>query len=558
MNTPHRLASLFCALVIPAAAHAVPADDLFRDAAIAPADVRVFVHLEDAAAMRAEVADRPIARFIHDAIGSGQLEKAWRSLADAAGMESAELFDVCFGRDVTLMIRGDGEAAQWALLSKMDADHSRMLVKNLRAVVETPREGAAIYAVPEQDLIVARTETRLLIGPKDHAELFHAVIPNLRRAVEQPLAAAEQPLADHPAITKARGLGGGCAGVYFRHGEPMGGWSVAVIALEGETMSLRHAAKFEHAPFTTPVTNLTWDLSPLGIFDKRAIIAMMEPTDIGGGRLESFALATLGEALISPELRANLGDSKMILIGAKDGRLENPRVEASIPTIARCYEVKDPQQALAQFDAQIVRVTRAINHLQQGEFLVVVPDEAAFRAGGLRHIDLKPAAEKYFEGLPIMHNISINWAVAKGPNGDWIVVDSDPTQLKEIVATMESEPARAPELCRSNSCGLINGEPLSRELHNLTDQAGMFVDPENVPEFRRTMRMLADLSGGIADCRWRLDRPSEQEMELEITMTLAPPESIRVTPPPPPQKSSSSPSPGGKRPARPSRARPPE
>jgi len=89
----------------------------------------------------------------------------------------------------------------------MDSARSAALVKSLRAVLNSPQNRTAIYDVPEQDLLLARTETRLLIGPKGHAELFNAVIPNLKAAIDKPLATAEQPLSDDPAMVSCEGCG---------------------------------------------------------------------------------------------------------------------------------------------------------------------------------------------------------------------------------------------------------------------------------------------------------------------------------------------------------------
>ena len=79
--------------------------------------------------------------------------------------------------------------------------------------------------LPEFELMLALSGRMLLIGPTPQPGLFDEMIPNLS---SPPLDC----LADKPAIEEARELGGGEIGLYMRHDQPMGGWSVAVARLD--------------------------------------------------------------------------------------------------------------------------------------------------------------------------------------------------------------------------------------------------------------------------------------------------------------------------------------
>ena len=52
----------------------------------------------------------------------------------------------------------------------------------------------------------------------------------------------------------------------------MGGTSAAVADVKGDRLTIRHIAKFEHAPFNRGVTKLTCDFSPVLKFKDRALM----------------------------------------------------------------------------------------------------------------------------------------------------------------------------------------------------------------------------------------------------------------------------------------------
>ena len=85
----------------------------FADSRLAPPDVALFVHVEGAAEIRKDLADRPISHWINSVIQNGEIRAAWSGLAKAANADEGRLLDVCLGQRCTFMTR---EGGQWALV----------------------------------------------------------------------------------------------------------------------------------------------------------------------------------------------------------------------------------------------------------------------------------------------------------------------------------------------------------------------------------------------------------------------------------------------------------
>ena len=107
------------------------ADDPFRAAALTPADVRLYIHVDRAAAIRAELSDRPLAKWATDLIGQGQTPLAWERLGEAARIDSEELFDKFLGNAFTVVVRGRDELTDWAVLTEVETADTRELLARL-------------------------------------------------------------------------------------------------------------------------------------------------------------------------------------------------------------------------------------------------------------------------------------------------------------------------------------------------------------------------------------------------------------------------------------------
>ncbi|MHC4129637.1 MAG: hypothetical protein ACYTF2_06650 [Planctomycetota bacterium] len=504
--------------------------DPFRAAALVPPDVRVYVHVQGAAGVRAELAHRPVMRWVESWLDRGQLPQAWQRLAAAAETDARQLFDECLGRAMTVVLRGRGDGAEWAVLTEIDPRHSAALLERLSPLTLGPKHDMGLFHLPDQELLLARGDRFVVIAPDQRSGLFYELIPNLAKP-------PPRALASEPAMDEARRLGSGRAGVFVRHAQPLGGWSVAVGDLEGGRVKLRHASRFEHAPFTTDVTTLEWDPAPVRGLEGAITLGFVEPTDIVGGRLDAFLTAALGVPLVPAELGENLGDRRITAISEIEGRLQDPPFDLLLPTVARLYEVRDAEAAWHQLDDHMVRLVGALNRFGQGAFRLEPPDPAAFEPGEPRRVNIGPLAKWILGDLPGLERVSLNWAVVAaqadagavggtvGGPGGWGVIASDPQHLEAVTKALAAAPSVDPNAAAWANCGTADGRRLARQLGTWRRQAGLLAAAPDVEALEDALDLMAELANGVDRCRWRLCRPCAECVHLEAELELSPPES---------------------------------
>jgi hypothetical protein len=526
-----------------------PAYSPFDAATLAPSDVTAYIHVDHAADLRRQLAHRPIAQWIEGLVAGGESSKAWTRLARSADLSDAELFDFVLGERFTLLVRanngqakqpdepahGDdakpkaalvqesrGAAAEWALVTGVDQAKAAQILRRLKVRVLEPRVGFAIAELPEEDVLIARDEHHLVVGPVQQSKLFYDVLPRIGANNARSLAA-------EPCMRGARSLGGGNIALFVRHTSEMGGgFSLIVGNLAGDHVAIQHSAHFDQAPFHHAVTKLTCDCSPVKAFESRALVAMIQPTDIGEGPLESFIAAMLHDSLISRDMRRNLGDRRLMVVGEEDGRQLDQPAGVLVPTLVTCIELRDKAIAGEQLDRQMVRLAKHINDVGQGTYLVEIPQACRFSPGEPRHVDLSPAMEGLAGGFPIMKSISLNWTIADGPSGAWFVIGSHRQSMDDVVKTIQAVSPHDERLLGKFDCaGCANGMRIGRHIENWRDQAKAIAPPDKVETFRLTLKLMSQLAAGVQTCHWQLSRPTPQDMRLDVQATLTPPESAR-------------------------------
>jgi len=531
--------------VAPAAPPSPRAQALLAKARMLPPDVTIFVHVDDAARMRRNIASRPIARWLQTFVGDGAAAKSWAGLARDLQCDQAELFDACFGQSVTFASR---PAGQWVIVSDVSAgggDRVRDLLRRLQVRAREARFGLAVTELPEQDVLLATDGDHVAIGPAHQPQLFFEALQRLDLADDdlkpdqrQPAAAPRLALLTDDREFNERLNDLQCEmwrarlAAFVRHARPLGGCSMIVADLHGDQVSLKHAARFDNAPFASPTTKLECDFSPVNLFADRALLAIMQPRDVGDGPVENFLSAQLGLGLLSPEMRQSLADRRMLVVGEHDARQLPEPQDVLTTTFVLCLEMKDAspegaRAAASQLDAQMSRLAAGCERLGQGAFLVRMPDCSTMRPDEARRADLGAGAELFTGGFPVMKTVSLNWAVARAPeNGSaWFVVGSNPSALKETIEALRQPCPRDGKLAgRFDSCGLANGFRIGRHVQSWRDDAASFADPQRVDEVRNTLQSLGDLANGLQICKWQLARPTANTMRLEVQVTLAPAE----------------------------------
>ena len=492
----------------------------FQSAEFAPADVRLLVQIENAAAIRKQLANRPIAEWAMSMFGQGEFRKAWSRLASSINVDQAQLFDQFLGRRATLIARGE---AEWALITDVESSRAVKLLAQLKAVVGHAQHGMAMYSLPEQDLLIALDQNRAIVGCASNQALFRSVLLRTQGIKTESLAA-------QPFMARAAELGSGNVAVFTRHDLPLGGWSMIVADMRGSRVELKHAADFNSAPFTHGVTAISCDFSPVNAFQRDSLLAMIQPTDIGDGPVEAYFTATLREGLISKEMRANLGDRKILVVGEQEMRELKDPVDLLGTTFVNCIELKNKEKAVAQLDQHMLKLCEHVDRLCKGSMLTEAPDVARLPAGQCREVDLSPAAQWFTGGFPIMKNLSLTWKVVDSPDegstGGWYVIGTHRRTL-DNVATILCKTGRsdAAMIGKFENCGVLNGQRISRHLQSWSAQAAMLAEEGQADALRRPLQAMSQLSAGITNCHWQLARPSANQLRLNIQIELAPAQS---------------------------------
>jgi hypothetical protein len=509
----------------------------FDAAALVPPDVTLFLQAEDAASIRMELADRPMRELFRQLLTTGEAVRAWRRLAAAAGVEDEALFDVWLGRRFTFVMRPADETPDWALICEVDPKPAREVLRRLNPRRMAPRHQRPVSELPEHELLIASEGSTYFIGPTTPGRLFDDLLASVA-GDSRP----QETLADDPAMVQARSLGAGEVGLFVRHELPLGGFSAFVINVDGERILLHQAGRYENPPFQRPVTELAWDAAPLEAFRDKALLAVAEPTDIGGGPLEVFIEATLETPLLSESIRRNLDRRRLFVVGEVEGRQEEQGVDLLLPTLSIVIEIKDPQGAELELDEQVLNCAEAISRLAQRSFEAAsteekearagvpalrVPSIDTFHPGEMRHIDLGPVMQRFGPDHPILRSVTLDWSVASGPLGNYCVVATHPEQLRRTIEALQSPCGKATHREKITSAGFMDGRRVARQLRSFSEQAELLAetDGQAVASFRETMLLFSELAAGIERCSWKLRRPSEKEVRLEARIILADPES---------------------------------
>lgn len=491
---------------------------LFAEADLVPADVDTYLHVRDAATLRASSVGQPLTDSVRLIFGEGTFGDAWRELARATGAAEGEFFDELLGRRFTLVTRGPS----WAIATEVSAVRIGTLINSLRPDRRLPRSGFEVAFLPSHDLLVASSGSRCILGPAADQQLFDDVLERFGGG-----AGMTAPLGEAPGIATGRTLGSGNAAVYVRHGELMGGWSVMVAArtATGE-LKLTHRARFEAPPFERPPTRLDWSALPLDSFAGSSIVAMIEPSDVGFGTTGAIIEQSLGTPIISPDLAAHVGDHRIMTMGEVDGR-GSDRADVLMPTFAIAFPLDDAASGERMLDRHAARLLRAIGSAAPDPLLLMPPPDTD--SGTPRSVDLSPLSRQFVGGeeATVVPPLSLNWVVAPGPGGVYGVIASHPDHLRDTMNALDRAVAAADgQSERLSGAGIVDGSRLARHLQSWKKHVGLIaVDGEGAAQLRDTLDLVAKLASGVERCGWRVRRPCANVMELDVVLRPALPRS---------------------------------
>jgi hypothetical protein len=527
----HLVSSIFIGVLVTGIvlpSQAAEPRELFQAAELAPADVDVYLHISNAAALRAQLSQRPLATWLAARLDGGELRDAWKRLARAVGREPDAFFDRLLGQDATLLMRlprftQPGFAKpDWVVISRV-ADAAD-LIKPLPQVIRGPVNGLSIRDVIEHDLQIAVNRQWLLIGPGRDGALFDDVVARIGREVAQPTLAADSAIAEARQLPAAPGP---CAvAAYIRHAPPMGGWSAAVMGLDGDHMLVRHIAFFDHAPFTTPVTSRQFDLAPVRALGDRSLLALIEPTDAGDGLLTTFLKTQV--PLVALEPPVNLGARRIWIVSETDARLAAPREDLLRPTLTRCDEVSDHHVALARLDHSMQRLgALQRDQVETFEPFAGVEDASAAMMPRIRHASLDDDLRAALGPGLLFDDVSLNWCCIGGSQGEWAIISTSSLAVGDAIKALSAPIAAEERRCGPwANAGVVRGRRLAQHLQSWVDHPRLMNElaDASAGELKKSLAMIIQLADTIDDASWSMQRPRADRMRLDVDIRLAPPE----------------------------------
>jgi hypothetical protein len=525
-----------------------PSQGAFAMAEYVPADVTTFVNVTGGAHLRSELTRFPLGTWLTHWTVSPDLAKAWSSLAASAKVSSSELFDQALGEGFTLAVRGKGAAAEWAIISRMDAQRAKALLSSLAPRLVDLWQGMPVFDLPEHQLLVARHEDMLLIGPRGtQRKLFESVCNAVVNDLEDSLAVDE-------AFESASEIGGGSLFVFVRHeaggsqpsnprreqefqlasnhtvvnggdGAPhaarTSNWTAVSASLKGNELMIRHAS-------SQPIVRVghiehvaAWDMAPLKALGEQNVLALIKSVNQNPGIIEQVVDESLGGAKWLATLEAQDVGRRILVVDDTGGEGTGDKPASVI--VARAVELGCDEAEVRQVVLKLQGMNARISNLDCGAYLV--------QSNSSRDIWLTSRSfQEYaqdevsaiFRGLPVMEPRPLQWMVAEGPDANWCVMSNDQEKMLCMATALA---AAAPEPSASIgawlSCGSGDGRRLAETLRKLVEAGGKMPQQLKGMTNNEALVQLAAVAGVVDQFRWSLARTDEDLLTLEVVLKLS-------------------------------------
>ena len=539
---------------------AARADDrLFAPLAETPANVDLWVRLVDGGAWIHDPTVRPLldalAASLVGATGGGALGGSQGAVAEFAarlGLTATEACERYLGRDARFVLRGQGDArggaGDWCLVSRVAPPDVERLLRGLRAVVR----GGGLYTVPEEQLAIRLQGEWIVIGRSSESALFSecaerllaSPAPSLLEAlVGAGLRREDLGSLEPRALEKSEGGAGGRMAIAFKGPSPLAGWSV--IAIEARAGQLFGAMRgsYSHAPLP-PAKPMKLDLSLLDTFDGLCLGAQIDPIAAELDPGDAFFVRRFPALLRSAAARANLGATRLLLVGEVDGGNAKPPLAMRCPAVALAYEVDDPELARQDQDRMMISLVdherRSRTPEADAEAQAPTPpktppvllpeDPAAPRHYDVRSLLAEALGDPLLGEHPLLRSLSLNWQTVRCGGRSWQVFATHPEWLAAVTrglgATKVGDAAAMPSI---TSAGLLCGPRVASHVRSWAGEAKAF-ESGAPAEFARGVELIASIAERFQTLRWELSQPTERSLAVSLRASLAPATSPIVAP----------------------------
>lgn len=552
--------SIVASLVVSLAAAGAPlAAPPWSSTDLVPQSVDLYLHVDDAAGLRRELASMPLADAFRAAFVDEELRSRWSTVSKRYGRSEERSFDDLLGRDVVFAIRRSGASTDWLLATRVDEASIGRAIERLKGRMC----GGGLIEFPGQGVVASWRPPMLLVASSRESALFTYAIERSRGTVgpdpdptpsegatttasadgkskssrperTAPLDAAvlEAPLSQHALLAHALAWPSSRIQLFIRHPEAIAGASVVTAEFSEGRASIRHRAAFDHvalscdAPEHEPLSS-----EILSRFEQTALLAILRrqcdaPTS-------ALLTGILPEAAPCDGMRQNAGDRWMLLVGDVDGE---PSVPCRVPAFALAIEVREPCAGRRHHEALLRRVIEGFNaryaKLFGGE--IALPQVAACAdVEDPRQCEIGPALRALANNHPLVRSCSLHLRMVAGDDGNWQLYATHREWLDRVARTLEgpapvaaanaaaevgaeaAAPAGPPDGFDHAPEGFLDGRAAAAMIRSWGELAPEFV-AKDPARFREAIGLVSSMLRGIERIRWQLDRPAEQVIESRV------------------------------------------
>jgi hypothetical protein len=478
-------------------------DAPFDDAAHLPADVQCYIHVDRAADLRDRLAASTIDAAFSELFDGAAVAEAWKGLAELARLDEAALFDRIFTGPFTVAMRhtGPGEDVDWVAMAGMSREAWQDVERRWRPQWVKSRHGAPVRRLPEQQLLLARLDGRVLAGP-DGADGFTLFDETLAR-VNAP---AGKSLATSIVGQDIRSLGDGDGGFLLRHDAPLGGWTAGVVSVAEEAITLRHASHFADSPLGDPFRAVAVDPSIVRAAGADQAATLVRPFRIPTGHSAAWVRSRMPVGSLPDRVQTNFGEVLIVSLGSA---LLDGGVDDASPVLSIAVGLKSADTAHEDLDRMMDGLTVALS--PDGGADAGIPRVTRRQTADGRtvsHVRLGPLLRRAFlPGAAALDETACFWTVAHAPSGLWWVLATTETAATQLAARLESwRPATEAEPLRLAG---YRGHIIAAEASALARRLGDLLAAIARPEAREVVHSFTTIVTGL------LDACDEVECEIE-------------------------------------------
>jgi len=481
-----------------------------------PADVDLYLHVDDPAALRRSLGDLPLAQAFGAVLADECVTTRWTSIAQRLGVEETQCFDDLLGRELRFVSRRTPAGDDWLLATEIDD----ATLGRVREGLGGRMAAGGIIEFPCQGLVAAWRPPTLFVSTTRSSPLFMA-------AIDGAALARRDSLVVQPLLESASRWPRSQMQLYAKHAFPVAGASVWTAELDGRTARLRHRMRLD----STPLDAESPGAAPLNTdvlrrFERLAIAGTVRR------QCEDSTLAVISGILPEFEpcdgMRRNAGDRWLMVMGETGAA---PPAMYRVPSIAVAVEVREPDKARKQHEGMLRRAIEGFNTRYAATLgrEVALPQVAACAdLEAPQHCDMNWAFRAVSNDHPLVRTCSLHWRTVAGDNGNWQVYASHREWLDRVAIQLETDEvpvaaeARRSDAGAQDDCdGFVRGRALASMVASWEPAVADF-DADDPERCREGVAMLASFLRGMEWIRWRITRPESNLVDTTIRLELAP------------------------------------